>query len=504
MRFTLFLLANALLFIRPSELIPDLAAVEIYRWFILACLAVSLPEIVRQLSLRFPGVPPVVTCVVLLFPAVFLSGFFHGNFELIQDTVTEFAKVLIYFLLMIAIITDTAKLRQFLRWIGVCSAAVTLVAVMRYHSDIAEPPPTPAPTNVPKDKDEAKKKNAMHGTFVVDEVRDPKTGEITKVNRMCGTGIFNDPNDLALVLITAVPMCLCWITDPSKKMTRPFWLGLLLLFGYALMLTYSRGGFLALLAGLGTLFYLKFGSKKTILLGLLFLPALLVVFAGRMTSISADEGTGQTRIQLWSDGLYIFRMSPLFGIGMDNYTQFSSHVAHHSFIHCFTELGLIGGTLFLGAFYFALKGMYDLRVSPLAPVPRGEGPGVRGSASRAENGPSWGTLNPLTPSPFPPGYRGRREEDHAEDVDPELRRLHPFLTATLVAYTIGICFLSRSYIVPTYMMLGIAVVYMRLRVKETPKALPAPTIFAWPRLAGISFGFLAASYTFVRMFVNWG
>jgi hypothetical protein len=466
MRFFLFLLANALLYIRPSELIADLAAVEIYRWFILACLAVSLPAVVQQLSLRFPEVPPVVTCVVLLLPAVFLSGLFHGNFELIQDTVTEFAKVLIYFLLMIALIIDTAKLRQFLRWIGLCSAAVTLVAVMRYHADIAAPPAsaTAAP------KDEAKKKDAMHGTFVVDEVRDPKTGEITKVNRMCGTGIFNDPNDLALVLITSIPMCLCWLTDPSKKLTRPFWLGLLLLFGYALMLTYSRGGFLALLAGLGTLFFLKFGSKKTILLGLLCLPALFIVFAGRMTSISADEGTGQTRIQLWSDGLYIFRMSPLFGIGMDNYTQFSSHVAHHSFIHCFTELGLIGGTLFLGAFYFALKGMYDLRESP---------------SPSASEGPSGSDV-------------------HTDESDAELRRLHPFLTATLVAYTIGICFLSRSYVVPTFMILGLAVVYMRLRASQAPVALPAWTFLAWPRLAGISCGFLACSYVFVRLFVNWG
>ena len=42
MQFTLFILSNALLFIRPSEVIPDLHAVEIYRYFILACLVVSL------------------------------------------------------------------------------------------------------------------------------------------------------------------------------------------------------------------------------------------------------------------------------------------------------------------------------------------------------------------------------------------------------------------------------------------------------------------------------
>jgi hypothetical protein len=475
MRFLLFLLANALLFIRPSELIADLAAVELYRWFILACLAVSLPAVVQQLSLRFPSVPPVVACVVLLLPAVFLSGLFHGNFELIQDTVIEFAKLLIYFLLMIALVTDTAKLRQFLRWIGLCSAAVTLIAVLRYHADVAVPPSsgTAAP------KDETQKKNAMHGTFVVDEVRDPNTGEMSKVSRMCGTGIFNDPNDLALVLVTAIPMCLCWLTDPSKKGARPFWLGLLLLFGYALMLTYSRGGFLAVLTGLATLIHLKFGSKKTLLLGLMFLPVFLISFAGRMTTFSADEGTGQTRIQLWSEGLDILRMSPLFGIGMDNYTQFSSHVAHQSFIHCFTELGLIGGTLFLGAFYFALKGMYDLRACP---------------SPSASEGPA-----------DPPRWRsGSDTHADAKEIDPELRRLHPFLMAMLVAYTIGICFLSRSYVVPTYMMLGLAVVYMRLRVSQAPVALPAWTFLAWPRLAGISCAFLVVSYVFVRMFVNWG
>ena len=36
--------------------------------------------------------------------------------------------------------------------------------------------------------------------------------------------------------------------------------------------------------------------------------------------------------------------------------MFSSHVAHNSFIHCFTELGLIGGTLFLGAFLLRAEG----------------------------------------------------------------------------------------------------------------------------------------------------
>jgi O-Antigen ligase len=453
MRYFLFILANALLFIRPSELVAELAAVEIYRWFILACLAVSLPIVLQQFSLRFPGVPPIVSCVVLLLPAVFLSGLFHGNFELITDTVIEFAKVLIYFLLLISLITDTTRLRRFLHWIALFSAAVTLVAVLRYHADIALPAPPP--------KANPGNKDVMHGTYVVDKTRDAQTGELVDVQRMCGTGIFNDPNDFALVLVAAIPLCLYWLTDPTRKAMRPIWFVLLLFFGYALMLTHSRGGFLALMAGLLTLFHVRFGGKKTVLLGLIFLPLLFVVFAGRMTTLSTDEGTGQARIQLWSDGLTIFQQSPLFGIGMANYHQFSSHVAHNSFIHSYTELGVIGGTLFLGAFYFAVKGMYDLRRN------------AEGAACKSQ------------------------------EIDPELQRLYPFLMATLVAYTIGICFLSRNYIVPTYMVLGLAVVYLRLHSTQVTVALPTWNRLVWPRLVGISFSFLIASHLFVRMFVKW-
>jgi hypothetical protein len=446
MQFFLFILANALLFIRPSELIPDLHAVEIYRWFILACLVVSAPAVLKQASLRFPGVPPIVTCVLLLLPAIFASGFFHGDTELMQETTVEFVKIVIYFLLLISLVTDVAHLRKFLRWICIFSAAVTLIAVLRYHADLEGPPPVR--------KHNPGNQKTTHGTYVVDEVRDPQTGQLVKVNRMCGTGIFNDPNDFSLILVTAIPMCLCWLTDPQSKVSKPFWLILLLFFGYALMLTHSRGGFLAMMAGLVTLVHLKYGAKKTILLGVIFMPLLLVAFAGRMTSISADEGTGQARIQLWSDGLDIFRYSPVIGIGMDNYRQFSNHVAHQSFIHCFTELGLIGGTLFLGAFFLALKGMYDLR-------------------------------------------------NRLEDVEPELRRLYPFVCAMLIAYTVGICFLSRSYIVPTYMMLGVAIVYLRLHSTQTIDPLPRWTAATWPKLAGVSVCFLVTAFVFVRMFANW-
>ncbi len=450
MQFTLFLIVNAMLFIRPSELVSELHAVELYRYFIVACLAVSFPTVMQQWSLRPVGIPPVAACVFLTLPIVFFSGFSHGNIDLVLDTVIEFAKVVIYFVLLVALVVDVDRLRRFLRWIAIFSAMVTVIAVARYHADVAAPPTRkPATTE----------KGAMHGTFVVDQVRDPATGQMVDVQRMCGTGIFNDPNDFALLLAAAIPMCLCWLIDPRAAAQRVFWLGLLIVFGYALMLTHSRGGLIALMAGMATLLHMKYGGRKTLLLGAICFPALLFVFAGRMTDVSTESGTGQSRIQLWSEWLMFFRQSPLFGIGMGNHEQYHKHVAHNSFIHSYGELGIIGGTLFLGAFLFALKGLLDLRV--------------------------------------------KSESELADDEDAELRRIHPFLMASLVAYCVGICFLSRCYVVPTYMMLGVALAYMRMRAASNEMPVFTWTRFAWPRLAGLSFAFLVGSHIFVQFMVVW-
>ena len=49
--FALVLVLNAVLFIRPAEIIPALANMPIYNWVILTCLAVSLATILNQLGL---------------------------------------------------------------------------------------------------------------------------------------------------------------------------------------------------------------------------------------------------------------------------------------------------------------------------------------------------------------------------------------------------------------------------------------------------------------------
>ena len=186
--------------------------VESTATFILACLArVAARSSSSSSSLRYPGVPPIVTCVVLLLPAVLLSGFFHGNVELIQDTAIEFVKVLVYFLLLIALVdrhcpgcgNSSAGSALF-------SAAVTLIAVLRYHADVAVARRRPGRS--------AGNKNVIHGTFVVDKVRDAADRRAWSRSAACAAPASSTtPTTSPSILVTAIPLCLYWLTDPRSE-----------------------------------------------------------------------------------------------------------------------------------------------------------------------------------------------------------------------------------------------------------------------------------------------
>lgn len=446
----LFILVNATLFIRPAEIVPDLYGWPIYNYLILACLAFALPNILEQFRQRAFETRPITLCVLGLLLAVVLSHVSQLEFELAAEKGFEFFKVVVYYLLLVGLINTPARLRRFLLWLTAFSVVLTLVAVLRYHGvlELSLPPPPPP-------KSGSKGSEQTNQAFVEERIQDQHTGDVTIINRLRGTGIFQDPNDLCLVLVVGILLSLYWLSTPRTGELRIAWLGPLILFAYALYLTQSRGGFLCLLAGLSTLFLALYGWRKSLWVGIAVLPALFLLFAGRMTTLSTEEGTGQTRIQIWSDGLLAFRGAPLFGIGMEKYGDVLSKVAHNSFIHCFTELGVFGGTLFVGVFYIAL----------------------------------WTLL--------------RFHQVRAYVYLPDQRELLPFLLAIIAAYAVGLLSLSRSYVVPTYLILGLATVYAKITVVYPPLPSLRVDMRLVQRLAVVGVCFLAASYVFVRVFTRW-
>jgi hypothetical protein len=294
---------------------------------------------------------------------------------------------------------------------------------------------------------------------VVEERRiDEETGAEIAIRRLVSTGYFNDPNDISLFLVVGICLSLSWLARRrSALILRLFALVPVALFAYTLTLTKSRGGFYALLAAIGTLLWQRFGWKRACLVGGLCFPLLFLVFSVRQTSFDMGdrEDSAQARVQLWSEGLAQFRERPLFGMGQATYADEIGQVAHNSFIHAYAELGILGGSLFFGMFASLV-----LLFRSLAPSKR-------------------------------------------VIVNPDLQQLRPYLVGAVVGFAVGLLSLSRCYVEPTFLVIGLGMAFIRL-TRAAP-ALP-PVRFDLRlafRLGFAGLVFLAALDVVVRIFAQY-
>jgi O-antigen ligase len=430
--FALFLLLNAVLFLRPAETIPALAGLEIYLVVILACLAASFPAVLEQFRPSELERRPITVCVLGLLLAIILSHLSHLDFGRAAEHGYFFFKFAVYYLLFVGLVDTPGRLRALLACLAAFTAAVAALTVLQYHGVI----------------------DLQNVSAVKDVARDAATGKDVTFLRLRFSGIFNDPNDLGVLLAAMMVLGLYWLFDRRSGLLRFLWAGPLLLFLYALGLTQSRGALLALAAGLGVFLVKRFGWLVALLLGAACLPLLLLFLSARQLAVETEDGTGQERIQTWSDGLATMKDAPLFGVGMEQFGEQTGHVAHNSYLHCFVEMGVFGGVLFLGTYYLALTDLFRL------------------------------------------GRTRRRRI-----ADGEMGRLQPYLLGTLAAYAVGMMSLTLCYILPTYTLLGAAAAFRR--AAPTLPALP-PTRFDL-RLVGVlalvSAAGLAAMYVFVRLFL---
>lgn len=291
---------------------------------------------------------------------------------------------------------------------------------------------------------------------LVDVRSDMENGGLVRFDRLQAVGIFRDPNDLAQILAVGVLFCIYGWERSSRLLMRLLWPALMALMLYGIYRTQSRGGLLALLAGAGALAICRLGLRRASIAGAVAIPLLLVAFGGRQTDLSTADGSTLSRVQLWSDALEALRGNPLLGIGPGGMEEQSGQVAHNSFLQAYAEWGIPGGWLFFTAYWVAI----------------------------------WGV--------------SRMGQRTVRVLDEELAHLTPYLTAALVAYCAGMLSLTRNYVSPTYLMLGLASSYLTLVLTDPPK----PQIRFGLRLLGRTFAwsilFLLALQLFVKASVRWG
>lgn len=424
----LFLLSAGVLLFRPADLFPALEGVPIYEMMISACLVVSLPRILSQLrsgSLLRNGI---VALSLTLVPAVLLSHLSHAHLYEARVGGLEMAKACTLFLLVVMVVDSPGKLTATLLAIMTAVFAVTVLAILQYHGVL----------------------NLPGLQSVTDRSHDLDTPALI---RLCGVGVFNDPNDFSLVLVTAAVICVHGLGQRPLPLVRLALLVPLALFGYALMLTHSRGGLFSALSAVVAFLAARLGWRNALPLACLVIPGFLVVFWGRQTSVHLGDpdDTFQARLGLWSDSLEAFRSAPIMGIGQGRLTDAIGQVTHNSFLHAFAEMGLLGGIVFIGAFYLVLRGLW-----------------------------------------------------HASPVDRTLARLRPYMFAMTFGYAAGLLSLSRCYTVPTQLMLALATTYLVLAARRGSAVIPRLDWACARRITGVGLFFLVATYAFVRIMIQRG
>lgn len=255
-----------------------------------------------------------------------------------------------------------------------------------------------------------------------------------------GTGIFGNTNDMALHLVTILPISVALLFG-SKGIVRKLLYGACAaLMISAIVLSYSRGAFLGMVVVL-LFIALKLGRRRRleIVLAVLGFAAAIVVLApdkygSRLLSIvipSLDpEGSADSRRGELFRSIYIALRHPLLGIGMGNYQPEMSYkglVTHNSYTQVAAEMGMTA---------LACYSMFI--VTPLKKLAQ---------ISRET-------------------FETRR--------DSRFYYLALGLQASLIAYLVTSIFLSVAYVWYVFYLVGYAVCLRRLYESETGKVVVVP------------------------------
>jgi putative inorganic carbon (HCO3(-)) transporter len=238
------------------------------------------------------------------------------------------------------------------------------------------------------------------------------------IEQSVATGIFSDPNDLSATIVAGLALALHRIVI-KKKYLKLLYVLLVGAMTWAVLLTSSRGGLLAFLTALGGIFLIHSRRKGlAIFLAACVCGTLFLLAPGRMGDMDSKEESANSRLGYWQNGINQLFAYPLQGIG---YGQFPSvnggYTAHNTFVLCFAEIGSFGYFCWMGFIYYGFKK-------------------DRSTEERPDRSIASGT---------------------AEKILPVLEDL-PGSRLALASYLVACFWISRTYALPTYVLLGLPAV----------------------------------------------
>ncbi len=323
-------LFTLLLYARPNDLLPGLGTFPLVK---IIALTAPLAYLGAQWQAGKPlirwNTEVVMVCVLLALGILLtpLAASPKNSFDMLSET---FIKTVTIFVLLTGIVHSRERLQSLFRLVTVCGLILSLFAIRSY----------------------------VRGDFATAGIR---------IKGLVG-GMFENPNDLATALDLIVPLAML-LGLRSRGAARIFYFGCAAVMVIGVQVTFSRGGFLGLLAMAGVLFW-KLGRGrrlKILLAGAIFLALLTVIspnnYFVRLTTIFNIQkdatGSAQERTELLNRALQLAVRRPVVGVGMGNFHIYSirEQEAHNSYLEIAAELGWLGLAAYLTLILSALLGL---------------------------------------------------------------------------------------------------------------------------------------------------
>lgn len=408
--FSCLYLFTLMLYIRPNDILPigtfplvKIVAIVMLLAYVGSKMSLGEPLTIWPLEMK-------MLLVIVVLGIVFtpISASPGTSLETLTDS---FFKVVSIFILIINLIDSRDRLRSLMKLVVVCGTIVALGTIRSYFA----------------------------GELVTDEAR--------TLERAAGQGFFSNPNELAMALNLLLPFAVV-LGLMSKGVRRLAYFACALILSFGIMVSFSRGGFLGLVA-LGGVILWKAGRGKramTVVAGLVLCCAFVVAmpsgYSDRLFTILHTQNdqthSAQERQELFGRAVEVIMYHPVIGIGVGNFGIYSirDKVAHNAYLEIAAELGVMGFIAYMVLIF-----------SPLRTLRRIE---RESYSSRAGPG----------------GWSERERETYFLSIG---------LQAVLVAYMVCSFFQSSQYFWYLYYIVAYTISLKRIRGNESAAGSSEPT-----------------------------
>ncbi|HSK63185.1 MAG TPA: O-antigen ligase family protein, partial [Pyrinomonadaceae bacterium] len=323
--FVLLFIFSVVLYVRPYEAFPFLSGFMQMAFYTgvatIVVFAISQLGIEGNLTAR----PREINLVLLLGLAALLSMPLAGSIGDAWKTFSEqLIKTLIIFIVLVNVLRTQMRMKLLLLLVLAVSIYLSVNALNDYRL----------------------------GMFGVGEFGTARIAGRIK-------GLFENSNDLALHLVTMVPIAVALGLSKAGLFRKLVYFGAAALMIGAIIATFSRGGFLGLIAA-GVILARRLGRKNKgattaaiVFAGIMFLALAPGAYSSRLGSIfnSASDLTGSSsqRTEVFKRSIWVALRYPIFGVGIGNFQHKSPRnlVTHNAYTQVAAEMGIAAMVVYI-------------------------------------------------------------------------------------------------------------------------------------------------------------